>query len=934
MQHYLIVLALMAILGLTLDATAMSIDQVVSNSSQFFTVTTLPSKGKLYQNLTKEVASVPASVSSLTYVASNPYEFSVISNTTNCTQPYDTFDVLQVLYPSLSNSTSTVQVCIVDKQDLPVAHDLVVFVLNETFRLIVTDEDDRAGLSDGQWSPYSFHNANGDLATGAGIKFNQTVTIFGVVTNCMGQILVPNQLYTNETFCFDADNVTNHLDEFQIVGYYAIDKAGGVSPIATIEFSFRKLLPCDSSCYVYTKENNETLVEFTLQSSAFYVIPFTYELIVDSIPLNGIVYYNDSVIVAGTKIPRGAVLQYRPNENYYNRVYFPYYANGYYSFNVSERGLNDCADALLGCPDLLTYRAINSSLSVSSEVGIIRIIVDREIIEVMQACTPYQYSPWDNEPCKSYGEMGGYIPIYLGGSDGRVTPAYKSILMSLPVYGTLFHNDASGSNVYQLGAIAKVGDLIPTLSGFYAPLLYHGNDLYFNRLRYDTSPESYISFVDEYGNYISNFCTNTTNCQDSIYFSVISDVNDTLKSPVGRYDVIVSKTVTDQLTACPSDGYSIWNYSCISFGYETNSILGTWFTPIYITSNNTRNVTYHYVITSLPGNGLLYYDATEETTLVQVNDVLSPKATGVPDFFYVGNKDYYNDVIYNGIETLLYSDLLRVPIGTCRHASTEGCPDHVGFYIQTTDGRKSNPANYAIFIHSQISNATFTGPSQFIYIPNIPFYFHDAARIIYNDPDGDIYYVAIQLTIYNGNIAIRDSMEGLTFPYINTCFNSTDGCNGYIEFVALPSRIQRVFDSMVFVCNDTLRDTDGVEFSLTVKKRLPDGMNTTDTYRNLPDDITIALDIPYYAIVAPFGDDYGGFEVYFDRQRESVECEKNNKFAISFSTVLIILFVVDIILRIYYTYLLKRMTTQTEYQAPREKTGAFANVQYNRVPGT
>jgi hypothetical protein len=855
---------------------------ITPNASVQYTITTLPVNGTLYQ-AGSAIQSVPFPVNStISYRANSPYVFSVTDPGTACATPYESFPVDVVYLPSFANATITVDACIVDQQNLPVANDVIMFALNTTFSLNITDQDDRVGLSDGLLSTFSFHDGPPftSLAAGSFVFFNVSgVTSLGNLTECGAgtPVIVSGGTYSTDTFCF----ASNGQEGSVTIEYFAVDKAGGVSAIAG-EITIASNILIASDVTVSTNENNLTAVNIPtpLPVTSMYISPFSYELYIESVPATGIsVYYNGSKLVSGSTIPAEANLSFIPDSGYFNRLYFPQYAGGYYEIVTNDR---------------VTFRAVNNTLDVVSAAATISIHVDQTIIEDLQACTLYQYSPWPQEACTSYGEQSSLIPVYIGGSDGRDDPAYTSVILSLPAHGTLYHNGAAnnGTEVYVVGDPVQVGDIIPHLSGFFASVLYVGDADYFNSLKYDSAPENYVSLTDDRGNHVGN-CT--ADCGDIFYFKVVSGLNETLESaPLqGKYSIMVTKTVYDQLTACPSDGYSLWNHSCVSFGLESNDIFGQYVTPIYLNVNNTNNESYTYVLTSLPAHGTLYVN---DTLVAQVGDVIYPNANvSMPLLTYVGDPDYFNDVLYETNPLLLYVDQKNNPVLSCFNAESDGCPDRFGFYAITESGRRSNPANYAIFIHSGISNATLTGPDAIVFIPGTSC----NVSITYDDPDGDVYFVYVQISVYDGNVFYPGPIDALTFPSPTTCFNSTPGCTEHIDFIGLPSDIKPVLAGLMFYSEEEVEDIDTETLSVSVVKRFPDGIEGVNSYRNDPSDTVIGCDVTYYSNVSQFGDDYDDMDDYFDTEAENTACEHTNTILLITLPILGVLQVVLIIAVLY-----------------------------------
>jgi len=896
----LIVLLIILIRILPLAAEATSALVLTSNTSVVYTVVGLPDNGTLYANDTTLIQSTPYQVvASLYYRPDDPYDFSGPT----CVPPLDTFEVDIVYFPSLANETRvTVNVCIADTQNLPISNAIDVYSNEEQpFRLNVTDYDDRAG-SDGVLSSFSFHELDlVTLSTGSSVVFNTSViTSLGNITTCEDNVTVSTGVsYELEEFCF----ASNYQEGYATVQYYAIDKAGGESNgTGLIRINSKKLV-VNATSEVYTTSTSTTRVAFVLYSEAFSRVQFDYEITILQVPKYGLVYGpNEVVIVQGSRLsPPNATLRYAKDSGYYNRLYFPNYANGYTTYETGNTLYDEG-------PDVLRYQASNDSFQVTSTIGQVNFIVDKTIIEELEACALYAKSVWPDESCISYGEESSYIPIYMGGTDGRDLdfPGYYSVVIALPEHGVLYHNIGDNFTVYKLGEEVEVGDIVRPLTGFFAPLLYRGNDGYFNRFRYDTSPDAYISLVNETQTYICGNATST--CEDSMYFKIISGVNSSLESEITRYDVVVTRTVTNQLTVCDISGYSPWNYSCISVGYENNTLYGTYFTPIHLNVNNTFGQAITYVITSVPARGKLFLSDNDTSTWIQVGDVITPKAdTSEPDFFYVGDENYFNDVSYQYNTLLLYVDLKNVPFGTCVEAVTEGCPDEFTFYAQTAGGaRISNPGTYNIFIHGTISNGTLTGPERIIFAPEVPYYFSGSDAISYNDPDGDAFRVSVTFKMYDGYIGFLGEMSNLSFPFTNTCFNTSDGCLGEVQFYAVPSDVQRVFDGLFYKHNESISEAESDNIYITIVKRHPDGITTNDTFIFQEEDTVIVLDIEYYSRIATIDEEddvYDGLDDYFEDQIGEENCKQTNLLIIIFGTLVSVLLTANLFMLVYLVYL-------------------------------
>ena len=823
-----------------------------TNSSVIYTIVNLPQLGRISLNgsVIQSFGGFIANLSLLTYQPLDIYDFSYVNGGGPCNASffYDSFLVNATVFTNgtVSQSANSVGICLMDVEDYPATIDQHIPVTNFTvkFTVPVTDLDDRIGTKDGKRSTYSFHSSSGAVSSGAGIVFNRTSTAIGILSDCSGTSLIAGVLYPNETFCF----LPNSQDGQDSIQFYANDKANGTARMNTLTFSTRELLVCDGleaifPCTVYTEENST--VSFPLPSQEGSLVPFVYVLQITSLPSKGrLKYANGSFVSVGDILPPDLTLNYSSAFGYYNQFYFPDFDGGYATFlHASGVPIGLCANAQNGCPDFFTYIALQqSNLTFSSQVGTLSFIVRREIVESMGICPSYASSLWYPEACTSYGKSNSIIPIYLAATDGRVdTPEYVLRIRSLPPQGTLYYNAQPSSSQYLRGAKVLIGDLIPALVGFYPNLLYVGNANYSNSLVYDVLPASIVSLVDQYGMSVGNGT-------DSFTYDAFSGLNYSFAAPIGTYNIYVERNASDQLTVCSSTGYSIYGTSCASFGFESNDLYGQYAIPIYLNVNNTYGEVVEFTVLSLPSNGTLYFNTGNDTQLelggaVSINSFfISPSnGTNIPDLIYVGSKNYYSDVVYGSNSTLrLFTDQNNVPIGDCLNAEKFGCPDSFQFQANTSSGRESNVGTYQIFVDSLMSDITLAGPSFIQFIPGLKYLLVGPYAITYSDPDGDLYNVDVQITVYEGYVGFSGPLDKFVFSAANTCFNTT-GCNDYIEFYGLPSDVRYMFQNMFYVQSG---NSSGVIYISLIKK-VPDGVNTQNKFLSDATDLVFALDIPY-----------------------------------------------------------------------------------------
>jgi hypothetical protein len=820
------------------------------NDSVLYTLGTLPSKGSIEVIETiQSSGGLLTNLSLLTYDPTDPFAFGSVYG---CNTSYDSFGLnITTFRPwnqtvNISTSTGIALVCLVDTQDLPVVYptEEVVTASITNFNLTVTDQDDRVG-SDGTLSNFSFHEVNGTVSPGAGIVFQRVTTSIGTLQLCGGGALTAGVKYRTTNFCF----LSNTLVGSDLVTFYAVDKANGTSSPSTLFLTTREVTVCNGAvplispnCTSRGFENGT--IQALLPNSEEALYPFTYQLHIVALPVWGILYQNVSgVLVAlnvNDTVANNAVLTFIPNPGYFNGYYYPNYAGGFFSFNHSNGlPIGTCANAGSGCPDAFYYQAFDA-INSTYDIGRVDLVVNRIIIDVMSVCPTYRYSLWG--PCISYGDAGALIPIFLAGNDGRVNPEYNMVVKTLPSAGDLYYNLQNSTTFLRGGAVAQ-GASILTLIGYYPDLLYVSRPGYSNSIKYNVLPQAYYSPVDQYGNLVGN-CTNVTNCADTFTYVATSGINASQVSSIGTYRVIVDKPATNQLTVCGVDGFNIWNISCSSFGEESNDIFNSSGIAIYLNVNYTFGANYSWNILQLPTNGDVYYNTGNATqfvygALVKVNDTFYPLGYGIPDLIYVGAEDYFNDVLYGGGR--IFIDQKGVPIGSC--GGNAGCPDILMFQAVTPDGRKSNPGTYQIYVDSLVSTAEFSSPRIIEFTPGVPFYFTGTHQIWYYDPDFDIYYVVVQLTLEVGYVGFNGSMDGLTFPTYLSCFNTT-GCTGTIQFSAVPSDVNMVFQNLYFF--DSLSTNYSNVLQVRVTKTFPNGANATNQFIVDPvNQLVIGGDISY-----------------------------------------------------------------------------------------
>jgi hypothetical protein len=899
------------------------------NDTALYELTSLPVNGTITYNGTDlELSEIVGNLSLLKYESSEAYVFSVNAATVNCTASdvyYDTFELLirQFVstngtsdYGQMIQTTHSVSVCLVDVQDVPVAEDLKVAVIDSdvVFNVTVQDEDDRTGESDGLLSTFSFHNESGGIAAGSGVYFNVTNTTIGSIydSTCSGSMLDPGTAYNSVEFCF-----VKHasVDGKAYVSYGAVDKGGGTSLNKTIEFNTRDILVCNDgrsddsqlassgACAIYQRENESILaanvsafVPFKLPTATLSALPFTYSLRILSIPAEGelLLLPNQTEVLVGDILSKDDELVYVNRVFYYNRYFYPNYSGGFATFmDESNQTIDGCEDSINGCLDYVSYEAYGTgdvSGLVSSLPGRVNLVVEREIIDNMTVCPLNGLSPWPREPCISYGEERTYIPIFLIAFDGRSVPAYRINITSLPVGGVLYYTsqNLSTEGEYVPGNEVQIGDIILPVALGVPNLLYLGDVAYYNRYGLDVLPLYEYALTNDHGEYL-NGCLpeniNTTDCTDFFTYYAYSGINASDVSEQGEYRIAVARPKTDQLIVCGSNGYSPWNLSCTSVGYESNDLWDDYPIPIHLNVENTFGDAVTYTIIQKPLKGYLYRNIGNDTD-VEYGDLVenitgiyyTPRGSEIPDFLYVGWNNYYNDIDYEANEEVTYVDRNGVLIGSCLDALVKGCPDYLLFQANASDGRRSNIGRYETYVHSQTSVIILAGPSEAVYTPGVRFYFANSTAIEYFDPDEYIYYVWVTVKIWDGAVGFVGSMENLTFPSTTAyaCFNTT-GCEDFVEFYAFPPDIRKVFETFFYLNNETEDSTDKDSIELTIIKRLPDGMTIDNAFTHGDEEVSFELDIPYYTNALEEYEAYieDGSE-YYDNKKLEVAAERDS----------------------------------------------------------
>jgi hypothetical protein len=893
MKHQIILALVLLWLATTTGVVVVAAPTIVFptgvGTTLLYTVFGLPSNGSIYYN-GNIVLSVPfaiANTSLLTYEPVDPYAFSG-AGACNTSSKYDSFSMNLFIYPSLVNTTTPALVCLTDTvQAYPVVADDTIYVdVGVTsFTLAVSDENNRVGTFDNKPSAYGFVIGNG-----AGIVFSNVLLSVGVLLDCNGRVIVQGTKYNQTTFCVNSTDVTWGTEYVTIV---AVDNAGGQSEVgATYIFSTLELNTTTKTVLSVEPQDATTVGTIPVLLETFVrsrIGPnINHQIIIDSASLtlgtSGDLYEDSEGTVAvtiGKRYNTYDVFYFRPGE--YNRYFFPEYNNGTAFFsNPDGTSVQDnCADPVNGCVGYITYRAVNNSFS--SDPGYYYFVVDRVITEVITVCATSDFSIWD-EACASYGEQGSIIPIYLAGNDSHPTnPMYKSIILSLPTGGSLYYN-LQDANVYVVGPLVQVGDTVQAINSYIPPLLYIGDPGYFNRFQRKVEPDYYISIQDETGVLVGPECLNLSTCFDTINYKVVSGINSSLESSIGTYNIVVTKTIYDQLTVCATDGFSPWNESCSSFGYESNDLQGDYDIGIFFNVNNTNGETVNYVITSLPAHGTLYYNSGNSTVfdrgdLVSVGDEINPAIRTIqPYFVYVGYSNYFNDLSLSTVGVLLYGDKKdNIPFGTCPLALTRGCPDTIGFYAITTETqRMSNPGKYSIFVHNVISNKTLSGPDTIVYTPGVNYYFGEL--ITYEDPDGNSFQNAYRFTFIDGVIGVDPnvSLANITFPEVNILLNTT-GCYSYLDFLAYPSDAKKLISKLYLWVNESLDSFDESVISFAIVSRTPDGMSEYNTYRLNPNtDVAVGIDIAYLSTVLSDDEIDAELADIFEDSIELQQCQDEN----------------------------------------------------------
>jgi len=823
--------------------------------------------------------------SGVTYTPLAQYEFNVIAGGDCTSYTYDEFKVNATVFFITNESdfhvgsfSYNVTLCIEDEQNVPVANDLNVTVASTTpssviVNLTVVDGDDyQTGLGDGLGSTFTFHDDSGSVSTGAGIVFNQVSISIGKLVDCgTGDDLVADQTYEATVFCFESNSVEGTGN----VTYYPVDKAGGEGEAKYIAFQTRQFIVCteEERCTSHGVDTvNRTLMNVTdVPYDSISLTDFPYVLRIVSLPLHGTLYTNVTVepeedgaeddlgflyddgnnvglrrVKLGDTFTPGAVtFHYLNNQDYFNRYHYSDY--GYYSVLHPDDTpiIDDCDDEVNGCPDYFTYILVSdedengvgddiegeaappSGYVTVSPIGEIKLVVDRVIqTEQLSTCPLNTLSNWPTEACISYGMENSTIPIFLAGKDGRRSPpAYKMIITSLPTEGVLYHNLRDDVNPI-LGDPVEIGDEVGTPNELTtASLVYVGPVGYFTRLAYRVYPLDYYSSIDEAGEYVGG-CTEETiedgSCSDSFKYKVKSGVNDSIISAEDTYRIVVGREATGQLTVCPEDGFSGFNTSCLSLGYESNDYKGDQAIPIYFNVNNTNGDEIQYRILTLPSSGTLYLNAGNATKLEYDNDTvieanmileIDPlKGENFPYLIYVGDPDYYN-AIFNAVAgTTVTVNQLGEPIQNCPASLSimPGCPDSFQFRAETIDGtRKSNPGTYSILVYSLTSDETFDGPDEIQFEVGTRFYFTGDYAITYTCAEKDAFIEHVRMKTYIGNVGFSGSMVNITFPPGDaSCFNTT-GCNGMVRFIAPCSIIQYVYGNLFFDSDEAIKSYSG-----------------------------------------------------------------------------------------------------------------------------
>ena len=858
----------------TYNLTIANLPNTAGTSAIFITLVTAPTLGALVGDgraISTTTSFFPAV---LYYLANDPYAFSLNAGANCGPTLYDNATITigrEYANGTLLNSDHFVSLCGTDAQNLPTGDNLELLTLTlsppNAFNFTIQDLDDRRGVADGLWSLYSTHQPNGAFSPNAGVRLLDTNP--GTLVQCDTlAALVLNTTYPRSQFCFDWDGTNDtHLFRFQ-----AVDTVGGFSDPFLLSVVTAKLTA--PGLQLTTDSNVPVAVHLPHTLTSFY--NSSVEFFIVAVPLNGRLLNGTGwPYTVGARFQVDAPLFYLSFPNYFNQYRFP---DNTTSTNTSTgEPLFNCGQP--ACPDTFFYRAettvptTTGSVTYFSPTGAVGVMVDRLITEEMGVCDSPLYVTWNFVPCASLGIVDEATGVLAAGTDGRLTPSYLVVVDSLPAFGTLYHINGSGVNLI-LGPPVVIGDIVGTPQAAEPNFIYLPTAGYRNRYLYETNPSLTVSMVNDRGRTPPGCSQSEASadplgptCTDGFMFHTQSSYDGDV-SASARYQLMISEPVVNNLTACWISGTSGWGTPCISYGFESNTIYNDYAIQVFLTADFVGGEEYTFTLETIPEHGLLYRNlGTDEAPvygeLVGAGAVILPMAnTSWPQLLYVGEYNYFNTFSPPDSSTEIFVDLKNVPFGTCPNAAELGCFDSFKYLVWTAT-RTSNVGTYTLHVGSLVSNATLITPPFFQYVPNVPYYFGANTPIIYDDPDGDVYYVSLQFTVTQGILGSNISLEGMALRGdAFFCFNST-GCSGTIEIHALPSDMVRIFDGLYFIFNETVTSQDNFYVYMTMGKRLPDGYTSFNQFTDDPDDVALVGDMWFYSTFDGLPlDDYYYFDPY------------------------------------------------------------------------
>jgi hypothetical protein len=825
----------------------------LTNSSSilnaYFSESTSFLNGTLYADEIPTSAALVDFTYNLRYVPDAEQTFSVIYGSHCSLTFYDSAIYSLLTFYANGSSVTTllpIKVCAVDSQQVPTVTYVNPLSLSSThtpFNLTIVDFNDQAGQVDGLWSTYSAHLVNGTLQTGAGIRFIDTATSLGNVTECTPPYttLQANVTLEHESFCF----FPNGRNGSTLLSFSALDGALGSSDIYTLTLTTRSFLAADTVNIVEEEEESGDLSFDVTAASLFYA---PYGIVVQTLPQYGTLSVSIGVVTYGA-------ITYTPQTGYFNRYR---YADDTTSFTFdSGEPLRPCGNA--SCPDTFTFSAYSSrdGFVTESNVALFSLYVDRRIVEVMGVCDSALLENWGADPCTSLGAKDtDFIPLLLTGSDGRIVPDYIVVITSLPQFGTLYYNVGQGED-FVAGDALIVGSTLDTPTDSVGNVLYVPDPGYVNRILYDTTPTGTLSVINETGspffNCPSYSALDPLTCTDSFTYYVQSGFNSSLQSEEGTYTLFVAIEDTSNLLVCGRESYSLWGTPCVSHGYENNDLFDLVPIPIYFDVNFTLGEVTTLQITVRPAFGDLYLNAGDDYSfefgaqLQPIQHITLNSNAAVPLLLYVGNPDYFNAIVGQDDPTEYFIDLNGNPLGSCPFARYEGCLDTFTFQATTASGRVSNVGTYFVTVASRESNASFVAPDQLLFELNTTLNFTGDRQISVVDPDGDVYEVGVQIQLIYGAVFYNGSLEGITLDKpTQVCFIL--GCRDFIQFYGVPSAIQRVFDGLLFTCNETLTSLDDFYIYISLIKKFPYGVTPANAFIEQSTDFVLNNDILIYSV--------------------------------------------------------------------------------------